>query len=360
MALKYITVAEALKKMLISNIKLGIYKLPTEMELCKKFQVSRQTIRLALESLEKEHLIIRRQGSGSFATGLLPDSGKNQIALLLSSNSEYLYPSFITDLESGLSSEGYMVSVYTTSESYTKEYEILTSLLKNPPRAILAEPIRSSLPTPNQELYEKLASAGATLLFLFGGYPNLSNNLCIREDNIMGGYLLGQQLLLQKHTQIACILKMDDIQGPERLLGLTKALREQGLTCPDEAVTWFTTENYQALQKKQDTGFLSDFIRRMPASCSAVFCYNDEIAYWLIRVLSYAGIHVPDDISVVSFDNSYLSDISVPKLATLSHKPHETADVVTEILCKRLRGEKADPALISWQFFNKGSLILHE
>ena len=72
MAMKYQLLAERLREELLRNSGQTGYKLPTELELARTHQLSRQTVRHALALLEDEGLIQRRQGSGSYATGLLP------------------------------------------------------------------------------------------------------------------------------------------------------------------------------------------------------------------------------------------------------------------------------------------------
>ena len=60
-------------------------------------------------------------------------------------------------------------------------------------------------------------------------------------------------------------------------------------------------------------------------SCTAVVCYNDMIAYFLIKELNLAGYHLPDDMAIGAFDNTYLSNSQILTLTTLSHKSHEMA-----------------------------------
>ena len=114
MEIKYRQLAERLKQELENYIRQGTYKLPTEKELCEQFHASRQTIRQALLILEQEGLIARKQGSGSYVTGLLPEREKNHVAILLSTDTEYIFPALLGDLETLLSKEGYSVSVYIT------------------------------------------------------------------------------------------------------------------------------------------------------------------------------------------------------------------------------------------------------
>ena len=89
--------------------------------------------------------------------------------------------------------------------------------------------------------------------------------------------------------------------------------------------------------------------------CSAVICQNDEIAYWLIKELHYAGIRVPEDISVVSFDNSYMSDLDSIRITTLSHKSHEMGFMAASTLLRMIQGEPVFSEELSWQLVLKGS-----
>ena len=161
----------------------------------------------------------------------------------------------------------------------------------------------------------------------------------------------------QNHKQIAGIFQLDTIQGQERHLGFVRSMLEAGLPINEDTIAWFTTEQLTRLQKKQDTRFLSDFICQTLQSCSAVICHNDEIAYWLIKELSYSNIRVPEDISIVSFDNSYLSDLSSPGLTSLSHEPHAMAEAAVSLLSRKMQGRSAESMELSWNLVGRGSCV---
>lgn len=74
---------------------------------------------------------------------------------------------------------------------------------------------------------------------------------------------------------------------------------------------------------------------------TAVFGYNDEIAIRCIRALKKHGIAVPEQVSVIGFDDSYLATTSDPQLTTISH-PKEvmgrhTAQALLRLIRKQLR-----------------------
>ena len=144
-------------------------------------------------------------------------------------------------------------------------------------------------------------------------------------------------------------------QGPERYLGAACCLRDLGLTLKDENVGWFSSSDLDALQKKQDTRFLASYSKEQLSGCTAAICYNDEIAYWLVKELSYAGIRVPRDVSIVCFDNSYLSDLSRVRITTLTHRPHEMGRRVADTMVQLLKGVPAISQELPWELVRKES-----
>lgn len=352
---KYETLSEQLTEQIVKNLQRGVTALPTEAQIASQYHVSRQTVRAALSLLREKGLIESRQGSGSYATGLSPASSGNLIPILIASSQEYIYPHLLADIRSALAERNYQLQVNSTDNDPFAERRILLSLLDAPPRGLIVEGSRSALPTPNADLYEKLKAGGTRLLFLHNKYDALAEEVCVKDDNYYGGYLLANHLAELGHTSIAGLFKADDKQGPERYLGAVTCLRDLGLEFQSSHVGWFLSSDVEALEKRQDARFLAAFIRECLSGCSAVICYNDEIAYWLMKELSYTQIHVPRDISVVCFDNSYLSELSKIRITTLTHKPHEMGRCVAETMVRLLQGVSAVSQEIPWELLRRES-----
>jgi GntR family transcriptional regulator of arabinose operon len=352
---KYEQLAETLCEKISENLAHGIYKLPTEAELCQKYRVSRQTVRSALFLLQERGVIESRQGSGSYATGLDTETDSNVIPILISSNQEYIYPNLLNDIRNELASFGYQLSVLETGNDTGRERAHLLSLLENPPRGLIAEGCKSAFPSTNLDLYEKLRAKGCFVLFLHNYYRELPDSIYVKDDNFYGGSLLAEHLINLGHTSIAGLFKVDDLQGQERYHGVSSCLRDHGLSLLDSHVGWFTSLDVEALEKKQDTRFLTSFIHEQLSGCTAVICYNDEIAYWIIKELTYAERLVPQDISVVCFDNSYLSDLSRVRITTLTHKPHEIGTCAADCMAQKLRGASIVSQELPWELVHKQS-----
>lgn len=350
MSAKYIQIANLLKKLIEQNAG-HTFRLPTESDLCQTYNVSRQTVRKALSVLENERLIEKRQGSGSYATGLLQSDKKNNIAILICSDTEYTYPELLADIRGTLQKHGFSYTVYVTDNQISKEREILQHLLNHPVRGILSEGCKTRFPTPNHDLYNQLAQKGISILFFSGSYSNLTAFPSIKNDDYEGGYSLGKYLVSLGHKKIGGIFKNDDIQSTEQCFGVLSALRDENITFCEECICSFDSTQYTALQKKQDTRFLADFASKLLKNVTAVVCCNDEIAYWLIKEFTYKQLRVPDDVSIVCFDRSYLSDLSSVQITSLSHQDHKIGITAAEAILKLVKGSSVSSQKLS-RFLN--------
>ena len=355
MAIKYKWLADRLKELIKRYMEKGIEKLPTENEICSKYRVSRQTVRLSLSMLEQEGLITKKHGSGSFITGLLDDSTKNLIGILISSDQEYIYPRILSDIHNTLSQNGFSDKIFVTGNQTNVEREILLEILNKPLRGIIVEGCKSALPNPNLDLYRELISRGTTVIFLFSYYPSLTECLYVKDENYYGSAILIKHLVEMGHTSIGGIFKADDLQGIERYKGFMETMRDFHLTVPDNRIGWFHSCELDRLEKDKNTDFLKRFVGESLKSCTAVVCYNDEIAYWLIRELSTTGYQMPDDISIAAFDNTYLSNSDLLTVTTLSHKPHEMGNKAAMTMIEKLKGFPVISQEIPWELILKES-----
>lgn len=348
MAMKYQLLAERLREELLKNSGQAGYKLPTELELAQAHRLSRQTVRHALALLEDEGLIQRRQGSGSYATGLLPGAAPRQIAVVTSFLDDYIFPAILHDASGVLSRQGYSTAVYSTANRVGTEREILLRLLEEPVSGLLIEGTKTALPTPNGDLYRRLRQAGTPMVFLHGSYRELERTPCVADDNYGGGCQLTRHLLSRGHREVAGIFKSDDIQGPQRYHGVVSTLRDADAPIRDRRFLWYDTEARRRLLEDGDRRLLTEALENRLDGATAVVCYNDEIAFHLIQALLDAGRRVPEDMAVVSFDNSYLSQISPVPITSLGHRSR-MGQAAAEQMLALLRGEAVRSKFLGWE-----------
>lgn len=354
MAPKYSSIADSLRQEMENGRYSGSRLLPTEQQLCERFETSRQTVRRALLVLEKEGLITRRQGSGSH----LREQEKPQapagctVAVVTTYISDYIFPGILRGVETVLSANGSAPLLFATQNQVATERRILQTLLTMKELdGVLVEGTKTVLPNPNLDLYEKLTARGIRIVFINGIYPELAGTPSVLADNCGGGRMLVEYLHAKGHRNIAGIFKNDDMQGTLRYAGFAQALRDLGLPMEDERLFWYDT---QARTSFLDDAFVDSVLERF-AGCSAVVCYNDEVAVRVVSALKRRGVRIPQEMAVVSFDNSTYSELAPVRITSLSHGAQNLGELSAGLMLRLLAGEACESVVVPWQLEEKES-----
>ena len=356
---KYQQLAKTLREQIAAGTFAATGLLPTEKAIAEAYQLSRQTVRQALSLLAQEGLIEKRQGSGSHirkAPPLPESAAPRSIAILTTYISDYIFPSILREVETVLSANRCTTLVFASKNQISNERRVLHTLLELPQLdGLLVEGTKTCLPNPNLDLYRQLIARGIPLVFLNGSYAELAgSSLSVLDDNYGGGYALVEYLYRKGHRQIAGIFKSDDIQGHGRFSGYTDALRDLHLSLRDSHVYWYGTEEKDRIIAGPSQS-LPDAMLEILEGCTAVVCYNDEIASRLIASLIKRGVRVPEDMAVVSFDNSQYSELSPVRITSLSHGSYNAGRSAAELLLQLLEGKSCQSQVLPWVLEEKES-----
>ena len=346
MAAKYLVLTAELRRLCARLRRQGKTKLPGETALAEQFGCSRQTVRGALALLEREGLIVRARGSGTY----LADAQRRRdtrIAVLVCSEEDYLYPQLLRDIEAVCAPEGFKVERFATGDLVAREREILARLLERPPAGVIIEGAKSALPSPNLDLLGRIGALDIPLVWLHSPLSAPENAPCIQDDNEGGARLLVRHLAEAGHRRIAGVFKSDDRQGLERYQGFVSELLRTGCEVAEEHVFWYDAWDREALLDSRGD-WLDRFIRDRLSPCTAVVCYNDEIAYPLIRRLGRAGLRVPEDVAVVSFDDSHYCRLSPVTITSLAHERHQMGSAAAHALLSLIDGGSARSLRLTW------------
>lgn len=311
-------------------------RLPVEDKLAQQFGVSRQTVRQAVGELVQGGLLARKQGSGTYYLGDQPAVVTRErsriVGVVTTYISDYIFPHIIRGIEERLSANGYSPLLYSTQNNLAKERKALENVLHRGVDALIVEATKSAYPNTNLDLYHALAAQGIPVIMIHATYPDLPAPL-IEVDDAQGGYLATAHLVEQGHRRIGAVLKLDDRQGLRRMEGFMKALGQAQLVFHAEYMAFYTTEERQVIAESY-----ADRILHLPPDQrpSAVFCYNDEIATDLVKFLREREITVPDQVSVVGFDDAPMAERGYPALTTVAHPKFDmgvrAADLVLQVL----------------------------
>lgn len=161
----------------------------------------------------------------------------------------------------------------------------------------------------------------------------------VGTDDRYGGYTATRYLLDKGHRNIAIVTGSVSEQGvnQERLHGYKDALLENDISVDDRYVCTGNVDFEYGLEIAKTISKLKDEI-------TAVFCTADIIAMGLMNGLNKLEIKVPDDISVIGFDNTFISKITMPALTTVDQniaaKGERAAKMIIGIVEQKLKGKQ--------------------
>ncbi|CAM3486276.1 GntR family transcriptional regulator [Marinicrinis lubricantis] len=332
-----------LKQEIISWIGAGQYKpgdqLPSENEITEQFQISRQTVRQALGELVQEGWLYRMHGKGTFIAErtLTTESSADlpkTIGLITTYISDYIFPSIVRGVESTLRERGYRLLLSSTDNQKEKERESLDMMMSQAISGLIIEPTKSAEGNPNYHYYLSLDNRRIPYLMINERYGDLECPY-LKLDDEAGGDLAAEHLLGLGHRRIMGLFKTDDLQGVQRMKGFVRAHRRLGLEVSPHGVHRYSTEDkYEGPKNALRHALASE------EPPTALVCYNDELAVHLLDVIREKGLKVPEDISIVGFDDSSYATATEVKLTTVSHPKAELGVQAAEMMLSMIEHGK--------------------
>lgn len=329
--LKYQKVIDWIKEEIEAGRLQPGQRLMSEQKMSEEFGLSRQTIRRAMQELVEQKVVVRVQGSGTYVGAVTSKArGKKHmnIAVVSTFYESYIFPPILKGIERTLSRGGYAMQVSFTDNLIQNEANVLKMILKKDNiDGIIIEPSKGALPNPNIKYYKEIQDRHIPIIFFNDIYPAVQAP-CVRMDDQMVAKKATQLLLDAGHEKIAAIFKADDGQGHRRYLGFLNAMEKIEVRTNPNYVVWIDTAMQRGLKKLE--GYL---IKRIEG-CTGLVCYNDEVAMQMIDIALKYGIRVPEDLSVVSIDDSDLSEICKVPFTSFPHPKEKLGEKVAENLLK--------------------------
>ncbi|GAB4566536.1 MAG: hypothetical protein Kow0047_17970 [Anaerolineae bacterium] len=332
--------------------------LPSERTLQKQLNVSRATVRQALQSLIQLGLLQSVPGTGTFVLERRANAVTQGIVTLLTGAQtfHFFYPQLASALYTTLRAEGYAL----TLDFYGDEAQNLLAHVQN----LLAQQVSGLAIVPPRygdvrPLLALLRNEGLPYVFLGrrvtlpdDGGPLGDLGDCVTTDNERIGYEATRHLLDLGHRRIVHLGFLDYSTGQDRAAGYARAMQEAGL------LPWVV----ELLPYSRASGaiipvaeFLAEPAYRAARDVwgqgreegpTAVFCFNDNAAMGVYKALRDLGLRIPQDVSIVSVDNlPTIQHFEVP-FTTFALPGEAIGAQAGRILSQRLRGEGFPPQQI--------------
>lgn len=180
----------------------------------------------------------------------------------------------------------------------------------------------------------KLASGNMPVVLINRFIPQLADN-CISLDNELGGYLATKELLQQGHTQLAYMAgPMWKSDAKDRYNGHLRAMAEYGLSFNPALLA------EGDFQDSSGSACMQQLLAK-GIPFTALVCANDEMAAGAMEVARAQGLNVPQDLSIVGFDNLILARYIYPKLTTIDYPIGEMGRMAARWVLKNIYQQQA-------------------
>lgn len=226
-------------------------------------------------------------------------------------------------LENNARETGYSIILCSTDYQLEREHDYLELLIKKQVDGIIiaTEPR-------DFKMLKSLNDRNVPCVLFSIDHLALDSHV-VTTDDVRGGYLAGRYLYEKGHRQIAIITEPQRASGRLRLQGFKQALIDEGVNLENVLVVEAKSKIEEAKKAAQQ---LLDLENRP----TAVFATTDLIAAVFINEARKAGAAVPQEISIIGFDNTIHAEISDPGLTTIAQPIADLASYTIEQLLQSI------------------------
>ena len=306
---------------------LGLSTSTVSRALRDSYEISPETKKLVTEYAEKNNY-----HPNPIALSL-KERRSRSIGVIVCEIANSYFSQVINGIESIAYNNGYNVIIAQSRESFDREMLNLQYLTS---RSIDGLIISVSAETKDFSLLKELHQKGMPIVFFDRIVSEIDTHKVI-ADNYKGAYDATAHLISQGYRRIAAISNQEFLSiTKERLAGYKAALADNGLEVNESLITYcqhggMITEEMEEVMKE---------LFKLKQQPDAVFATGDKITTGCLRQFKARGLIVPDDIGLIGFSNTDLSELLDPPLSVIRQPAFEMGEVATNLLLQLIESKR--------------------
>lgn len=329
-------------------------RLPSENELTKQFSVSRITVKKAMSDLVEKGLIYRVQGKGTFVSSFekpravhLQPNPKPSVAVLLAFHRNQHTAMILNGIEHTLWKAGYSLLFCNTENDQEKEEQMIREMVNRGVSGMIIYPVDGE--SYNREILQ-LTLDSFPLVVMDRYLRGIDTNF-VCTDNMNGAREGVNHLIELGHRHIGFLSTyIENTSSVEdRLAGYEKALAEHHIPIDHR----YRLVDFAHEEPKEEK--IKSFLTRCP-EITAIFAINAGLGLQVIKYASELGIRVPDDLSLIFFDDFELSNYYSVKPTYISQEEKQLGVEAAKLLISIINDPKQDKQ----KLFLPAQLIVRE
>lgn len=287
----------------------------------EKYRISATTVRLIEEEAKRCNYIPNLLAKG------LTTRRTNIIGLLIPSVDNPYFANIASVVIRQAKTQGFTTMIVDTMENEKNEQQDVLSLISRKVDGIIIVPCDR-----DPAFLERISKHNIPIV-LIDRYFNATSLPYVCTDNYQGGYEATMHLIGLGHERIACIQGVPySMPNKERVRGYREALRQNNLEINARiSGTDFSVQN----------GYLeTKLLLNGPSIPTAIFTLSNTILLGAVKAIRESGFRIPQDISIISFDNNTYLDYLDPAVTRVSQPTEEIGILAVKILTESIADNK--------------------
>lgn len=244
-------------------------------------------------------------------------------------------------LEKGLTKAGYTVLLNSTGYKIKVENQIVKQLLLHNVEAVIV-----TYQFSNPDCWKLLKDSEKKVVTIEAG-KDAESFLQIEADNYSGAYEATEYLIRQGRKKIAYIGQNSNMDALSlREAGYLAALKKAG--SQDKPVIYRTSGPDKKWEEGSKIG--QELIH---SDIDGLLVSSDEIAIGILKVLLSSGKKIPDDVSVIGYDDIPIARLFIPELTTVAQPVYEICEYAIDMLLDSLNGIMHEPVVLKQHLINR-------
>jgi len=344
-----------MKKLTLNDIAKRANVSPTTVSLVlnnkwKNFNISPSTYKKIIEISEKLNY-----KPNIFARGL--KLGKTTFIGVIIGHITRGMENLFMGIQSYLSVNGYEIILRITDIKLEKEIEAIKYITEKKVDGVILDTCFLN----NERIknyIKEMEKIGIKMVFV-GNEINGFKSPFVGNDNEKIGYIATKHLISHGHKKILCITNthFKNLIGILRVKGYKKALKEAGIKLDKTFIFNFNPEKYGYFKGGYIT--IKKILKEKGKFFTAIFAHGDPTAMGIIKGIHESGLKIPEDIAIVSVDNTEFSEYTNPPLTTVHIDNYKVGYIAAEKLCKLINGEKVESEFLKPELIIRNSCGKH-
>lgn len=314
-------------------------KLESRMNLAQRYEVNKATIDRIISQLIGEGKLYSKPKSGTYVSekqhtskiypALSSERKNHSWALIIPNIMKDVYPGILRGVEDIAQKHGRQLIICNTDDFSDKQKDYIDSLLETGIGGMIVVP---AIKGDNDiESFQNVIKANIPLVFCNRHIFNLPIP-CVKPNNFYGAFMATKELINSGYKRIAFVAFNLYSTSSERLQGYYSALQEHYYPIDEDLVLFTSNHPSVSAYKKIQEMLQGD---NPP---DAFFCFNDNVAVVISRVIENVGLRVGTDIGIFGYDNTPVCEIFSPKLSSVEMKPYDIGKAAAELILEIQKG----------------------